>query len=285
MGFMQMRTVLRKHALSFVYRTAAINVFWPFYKTCDLVSRALASLYRRAEYGRNTHGMIARHFSELTVKNGIFKGMRYPSADAVGSVLLPKLLGSYEKELEDVFAEILHKDYGAIVDVGCAEGYYAVGLALRFPKARVYAFDTNKYAQKLCHEMARLNGVDGRLAIGGLLDESALLALPLSGPALIITDCEGYEKQLFTPRVVAALARHDVLIEVHDLFDMEISAVLRERFKDTHNLRVIESSDVPKKVRTYRFPELEPYDAGVRFSILGEGRGGSMEWFYFTPKV
>lgn len=242
-------------------------------------------MYRRAEYGRNTRDVMLHHFRDLTVRNGIFKGMHYPSADAVGSAILPKLLGSYEKELEVVFADIMCKNYDTIIDVGCAEGYYAVGLARHFPHAKVYAYDTDSYARKLCTDMARLNGVEGQLIVGSECNETALLALPLSGRALIITDCEGYEKQLFTPRVVAALARHDVLIEVHDLFDMEISNLLRERFKNTHDLRVVESFDELKKIRTYHFTELEPYSVRVRSSILSEGRGSIMEWFYFTPRL
>jgi hypothetical protein len=52
---------------------------------------------------------------------------------AVGSALIPKLLGCYEAELHGVIACALNTTYDTIIDIGCAEGYYAVGLALHFP--------------------------------------------------------------------------------------------------------------------------------------------------------
>jgi hypothetical protein len=36
---------------------------------------------------------------EMTVRSGPFQGMRYPGAEAAGSALIPKLLGSYQREL------------------------------------------------------------------------------------------------------------------------------------------------------------------------------------------
>ena len=104
---------------------------------------------------------------ELTVRHGPFAGMRYPAAESVGSALFPKLLGSYEQELHPWVERLCHNHYTEVVDVGCAEGYYAVGLALRLPGARVYAFDVSPHAMRRCADMARLNGVLDRVTIGG----------------------------------------------------------------------------------------------------------------------
>ena len=48
-------------------------------------------------------------FSEQIVLNGIFRGMTYPNFISVGSTLFPKLLGSYEKELEPPDFDTLEK--------------------------------------------------------------------------------------------------------------------------------------------------------------------------------
>src|ERR1035437_10659844 len=42
---------------------------------------------------------------DLTVRHGIFRGMKYPAGKAVGSELIPKLLGSYERELPPLFEQ------------------------------------------------------------------------------------------------------------------------------------------------------------------------------------
>jgi hypothetical protein len=53
--------------------------------------------------------------------------MRYAQVRATCSSVLSKLLGTYESELHPVLHEILIKPYELIVDVGSAEGYYAIG--------------------------------------------------------------------------------------------------------------------------------------------------------------
>src|SRR3982751_3241860 len=76
----------------------------------------------------------AEAFSKVngtTVLHGPFAGLRYP-ADAVQSRhSVPMLLGSYERELHAIVDSVLLDSYNRVVDVGCAEGYYAVGLALK----------------------------------------------------------------------------------------------------------------------------------------------------------
>lgn len=220
---------------------------------------------------------------DLTVRNGPFRGMRYPERASVGSALVPKLLGSYERELQPVLEDILAREHSEIVDIGCAEGYYAVGLALRLPAARVFAYDTNAKAIALCRKMAELNGVTDRLVTGSFCDPGTLRSLPLTGRAIVVSDCEGYERELFTDAVVAFLAQHDVLIEVHDFLDMEISSLLRERFRATHSITAVQSVDDILKVSSYDYAELRDYDRATRRILLAEKRPAIMEWLYLTP--
>ncbi len=104
-------------------------------------------------------------FSDLTVKNGPFKGLKYPQFLATGSSIFPKLLGSYEKELHPLLDEIIKKDYSEILNIGCAEGYYAVGLAMKMPGVIVHAYDTDKIAQNATTSMAELNKVSDRIKV------------------------------------------------------------------------------------------------------------------------
>src|ERR1700730_11056550 len=97
--------------------------------------------------------------------------------------------------------------------IGCAEGYYAIGFALRLPHAEVYAFDTNSTAKQLCAEMARLNGVADRLHIEDFCNEETLRSIPLGDRALIISDCEGCEGSLFNRQLAEFLVQHDLIIE------------------------------------------------------------------------
>jgi SAM-dependent methyltransferase len=163
---------------------------------------------------------------ERKVKHGPFKGLKYPQLSSVGSTLLPKLLGSYEKELQPLIERLCQTQYTEIIDIGCAEGYYAVGLALRIPEARIYAFDINQKARDLCHKMARLNGVSNRCDIKSNCSTETLRVFPFKKRGLIICDCEGCEKELFQPELMENLTCCDLLIELHDFTDINISTYI-----------------------------------------------------------
>ncbi len=220
---------------------------------------------------------------EFTVKHGPFKGMRYPKDTANFRNLALKVIGSYEREIHDVVEELCSNEYNEIVDIGCGEGYYAVGFALRIPRAKIYAYDTDSKALHLCRQMAALNGVSDRVQTGDFCDARTLRSIPFTKKSLIISDCEGYEKELFSDEVIPFLAHHDLLIETHDFIDIEISKVLRNRFQCTHSITVFQSVDDIFKAQTYNYEELANYDLATRKILLAEQRPHTMEWFYLKP--
>src|SRR5229473_2239235 len=68
------------------------------------------------------------------VLNGPFQGMMLASGSAEGCYV-PKLLGCYEAELHPYVAEAAQRGYEAIINVGTAEGYYAIGMARLLPSS------------------------------------------------------------------------------------------------------------------------------------------------------
>ncbi len=221
---------------------------------------------------------------QLTVRSGPFKGMKYPGAEAAGSALIPKLLGSYERELHSMIERLIGKQYDDVIDVGCAEGYYATGMALRLPAARVHAYDTSGTARALCSAMVTLNGVADRVSVQTTCTPETLITFPKPGRTLVICDCESYEKFLFTPAVRDALRGCDVLIETHDFLDVTISTGLERLFEGTHRLTSVLSVDDIQKAKHYSYPELEGLSVPVRFHLLREGRPMIMEWLLAEAK-
>ncbi|HEY6765649.1 MAG TPA: class I SAM-dependent methyltransferase [Candidatus Sulfotelmatobacter sp.] len=280
---------LKEFGKNVVARTASNPVTWSLYKACGLISDAFGRIYGHARFSREGHernetlrSLAPAMFPDLTVTAGPFRGLRYPAARSFGSVLIPKLLGSYESELHPVLEEMLAYQYSAIVDIGCAEGYYAVGLGMRLEQAEVYAFDADSRATRLCRDLATANGINGRLHLGGFCDEATLKSISLGRKALIISDCEGYEGLLFTNEVAAFLARHDLIIEAHDFIDIEISSRLRNNFAATHRVRSIKSTDDIEKAHTYQYSRLDGYDTETKRLILAERRPAIMEWLIMT---
>lgn len=120
-----------------------------------------------------------------------------------------------------------------IIDVGCAEGYYAVGLALRLPQATVVACDTDNDSLSACSQNAKANGVDGRVTVVGELDCARLNNL-LDDRSLLVIDCEGCELQLLDPKQVPALRNTWIIAEIHDFVHAAASPTIRSRFEESH---------------------------------------------------
>ncbi len=223
---------------------------------------------------------IDKLMPDLVVMNGPFKGMIYPRKKAAGSSLFPKLLGSYEAELHATIRQTENVDYSEIIIIGCGEGYYAVGMAIKHPNAKIYAYDTNPKAVSYAKEMFTHNGIpSSRYYLGGFCDEEILLSVPIRDKALIICDCEGFEKNIFSEKSAKMWASHDLLVEVHDLFDIEISSYLTRVFNDSHKISSIKSIDDIQKAKTYDYNELAGLDLETKKTLLAEGRGAIMEWF------
>jgi hypothetical protein len=282
---------VRELGKTFVSRTAPYPAAWSFYKFCGRLSNYLANIYGHAHYtleigerDARLRQLRAEIFPDDVVAGGPFAGMRWCD-QPFASALLPKLLGSYERELHPSLEEMFECPYSSIVDIGCAEGYYAIGMALRFPKSNVYAFDTDPHARRLCMELSRLNGVENRVHVSGVCDQITLKTLALGKRALIISDCEGYEDVLFTRQIAEQLTQHDFIIEVHDFVDIDISTRLRAAFAPTHHLRSVKSVDDIEKAHTYSYPQLSNYDTATRRIILSERRPCTMEWLVIASKT
>lgn len=211
--------------------------------------------------------------------------MKYPTIEAVGSAVYPKLMGSYEKELQTILEKLIYeRAYSEIIDVGCAEGYYAVGLAIKCPNSKIFAYDTSELAQKLCSEMAALNNVAKRVNIQSTLTPAILGNFPFSKRGLIICDCEGFEKNLFNKLSIKNLRNCDLIIETHDFKDIEISSYLKTLLKPTHKIESIFSLDDIQKAINYNYPQTEHWNLNEKKHVFREWRPAIMEWLICTPK-
>lgn len=229
--------------------------------------------------------LLKNAFFERKVLHGPFKGLQYPAFNAIGSSLYPKLLGSYERELHGVMDQILACEFSEIINIGCAEGYYAIGLARRFPTAKIIACDTDPHALRLCHQMASLNQVTNKVTYVSHFTSSDLSNFSFSMRGLIVCDCEGYEQLLFTSESVENLKGCYLLIETHDFIDIRITGRLRELFAPSHHVTAIKSLDDIEKTKLYHYQELEGADLATRKNVIGERRPAIMEWFFMVPKL
>ncbi len=147
------------------------------------------------------------------VRHGPFAGMQFHQTASEGC-FVPKLLGCYEAELHPVLLELPARGYSRVIDIGCAEGYYAVGLARQLPSVQVFAHDIAPAARRMTEVLARANGLEARVSIGGEIDHRGL-ETTIAGRCLIFCDCEAAEYELIDPQAVPALAGADLIVELH----------------------------------------------------------------------
>ncbi|MEF1291642.1 methyltransferase domain-containing protein, partial [Vibrio sp. M260118] len=162
--------------------------------------------------------MVDKYFGGKTVvQNGPFSGIEYISSSS-GSALLPKLLGSYEEPINDWIEEVIASKYDAILDVGCAEGYYAVGFATRMPSSYIYAYDINSTAIEKAKSLAKVNNVKN-ISFSNECDWFELnKRVSSTRNILLFCDIEGAEKELLDIEKCESLKYIDIILESHDCF-------------------------------------------------------------------
>ncbi|MFZ2854611.1 MAG: hypothetical protein WAZ34_10955 [Rhodocyclaceae bacterium] len=174
------------------------------------------------------------------VMGGPLQGMDFLPQSAEGCHIA-KLLGCYEQPLLPHIEAAIQAAYPTILNIGCAEGYYAVGMARRVPATRVLAFDLNPKAQQVCAELATKNGVSDRVTIGALFKPEDFAA-HAGQRILVLCDIEGAERDLLNPEIAPALAGMDLVVESHECLIPGITQLLIDRFSPTHDITVVEDN-------------------------------------------
>ncbi len=214
----------------------------------------------------------------FSVQGGPFFGMAYLDVP-LGRQLVPKLLGSYELELHPILYSAPARRYRSVVNIGCGEGYYAVGLARMLSGVTVHAFDSDARARQLCRRLAEINKVADRIVIGATCT-AALLGAVLANMTLLICDCEGCEVELLDPAKVPGLAHCDILVELHDLDDPRISEAVIQRFRATHDVQFIDHAGRDPG----RYSILRGLGQIDQFLALWEGRAGPTPWAFMRRR-
>ena len=219
---------------------------------------------------------VTRHGRK--VLQGPFAGMAYVEGATEGA-LAPRLLGTYEAELHPYLTALAAEGLDHVIDVGAAEGYYAVGMALLAPGAQVHAFDISPKARAACAEMAALNGVGDRVTIGEAVKPEDFEVL--AGPRrLVLMDVEGAEEELLRPDLAPALAHTHIIVEAHEVYRPGVAARLTERFAPTHRVTQLAMGG-----RTLPLPDwLVASNHLDQLLAVWEWRLGPTPWLVMRPK-
>lgn len=120
---------------------------------------------RRERQDARARGRVAQLVRDKlgeTVLSGPFRGLILPGVPVTWDSR-PKIVGCYEEELHPALEELIAHGFRTIVNVGCADGYYTVGMGLRCPDAAVVGCDIASDHRARCAETARANGVEAEV--------------------------------------------------------------------------------------------------------------------------
>ena len=222
-------------------------------------------------------------FHSRIVLHGPFKGMNLGNINPGGSSVFAKLLGSYESEIHPFILDAFKNNYQHIINIGCDEGYYAVGFALKCPGAKVSAYDISPSAISNCAALAKLNGVEDRMNFLGRYIPDYNRQIVQSVKTLFLVDCEGDERFIFTEAYLPYFTQADIIVEAHIHTDPEVVIYLEKLFNKTHDIMILNSLDDHLKALQYNYPETDELNYEMR-RFITEERTVFMQWLYIKSK-
>lgn len=249
---------------------------WPARPEANAITGLLRLLGRwRQQLFVNAY--LARHGHRIW--SGPFAGMEYVSVATEGA-LAPRLLGTYESELHPHLAAFARAGLDCVIDVGCAEGYYAVGLARLMPDVTVYAHDIDERARQACGELSARNAVSDRVIVGGEFMPDGFEAFA-GRRVLVMVDAEGAELDILQPDKSPALARMNLIVETHDVYRKDALATLVARFSPTHSIL-----KVTQQPKAFEMPEwMQNLNHLDQLLAVWEWRLQPTPWLVMTPKA
>ncbi len=249
---------------------------WPALPSIDGLTAVLrlAAMWRSNALAQT---YVARQGT--TIHGGPFAGMTYVDTATEGA-LIARLLGVYESELHPHLAAFAAEGLDCVIDVGCAEGYYAVGLARMMPGVTVHAHDILEEARAMCVKLAAQNGVADRVIVGGEFAPEDFQ--PFEGRrTLVLVDAEGAEVDILDPSRAPALARMSIIVETHDIYRKDALATLKARFAATHHI-----IQVDQGLKVFeRPPWLQALSHLDQLLAVWEWRLAPTPWLVMRPKA
>lgn len=217
------------------------------------------------------------------VKYGPFRNMKLSSKRWWGNRDRgSQCLGLYEKEILDEI-ELHVEGYDTFIDIGAADGYYAIGMLFSGKAQHAICFESSDLGQSTILENWKLNGSPGSLKCFGEATAASLAKLLPRDlvDSLVLIDIEGAEFALLSDAVLALLCKSNVIIEIHnwvDNFTEEYSALLT-RLQKRFQITPIARAERP----TFHLDELRDFTDDNRLLLTSESRPCVMRFLKLTP--
>jgi hypothetical protein len=233
-----------------------------------------------------TKNVLAKIDPKMTniVKAGPFAGMKLSNEGWWGgSDKAARLLGSYEDSIQEKIYLLSEEITAAnFVDIGAADGYFAIGVS-RFPSIeKVFAFEVSEIGRNSLQHNALINDIHN-IIIDGLADVEKISIIEDQNERLIyLIDIEGAEYELLSKDFLSVVRNSHLIVELHPFLvangDSKQSSLLN-RCEDYFHINFID-----------HFPKPRPTDDMLGLNedevllAYSEGRAVPMQWLFLTPR-
>lgn len=210
------------------------------------------------------------------VQNGLFKNLKYAENR---ERMYNKILGTYEKQLQIFIKDAILKNPDIIINIGCGDGYYGLGLAKILQNSKSILVDINDTELLRAKSNAKANNLNNVSFLNDISDQELSDLINSHKKPFIFIDIEGGEYKYLDSSRYNYLSKCLMMIETHDFIHNGITNLLATKFSSTHKIYII--SDTEKDIMD-DFLDHVPLDDKLIFQ--SEGRPQNMKWMYLLPR-
>lgn len=216
-------------------------------------------------------------FDSGRIEQGYLAGIRFGDVENLQAGIAQKLLGVYEVELTDALKQIDSRKYDWIVNIGAAEGLYSIAFSRKWRDIPIYSFEQDFCTRQLLRSVITLNGAKS-VVVRGEFRLEHLRALSDDGNGLIFSDCEGFERLLFSTETIQYFKGHDLVIETHDHLVDGVHTNVKDTLTNSHNVKEIDQLSLENRSARVEDDEFKKLENTIQCAILNEDRHPKNRW-------
>jgi hypothetical protein len=262
-----------------------LEYFKPMINNQSLVTNEMLKAFRDETLAQRKERISLQTYDlcDGVVRYGLFEGLKLNRETWWGkSDLGSQCLGFYEKEILNLIAR--RGPYEIFLDIGAADGYYAVGMLQSRMAKKVICFETSKEGQLAIQKNWITNNSVGELNVHG---EANQLSIEKAAKdihkkkSLVLVDIEGFEFSLLSKDVISLLKECELVIEIHNWVEdfehkyIKLLSDLDFHFKITPLKRINKDIDIPL---------LRSFTDDNRLLVTSEHRPCLMRFLHLVPR-
>lgn len=234
---------------------------------------------RFSDYRKEHLLPIIAKLTDYKVRSGPFKGLKImPIFSSSDGAICQKLMGWYEEELHPFIERVIASSPDAVLNWGCADGYYSTGFSMRMPSVPSINVDLLQSAIQIALVNAAANGIQDLHVSADSSTEKLSSTLSSYSKPFVFMDIEGDEDKILNLDEVPELNKATILVEMHDCFNPGVTDRVLQRFAHSHQIEKIEQT-----VKNPYIPELSFLGDDDKMMLVSDGRACSMHWLFLTP--